>query len=1223
MRIHGGGDFVRRAFRAKREAQRICGLIFVSWFCSVLHAAVLLPLLPSSTPAKELTAGTAPAPPRNLRVVPLDGLAWDPNTDPDLAGYRLYYGAASGTYGPPLTLGRVTTYSLSGLGPGTYYFAVTAYNATGEESGYSNEVSIAISGSRCDINHDGRLDVLDLQLLVTVVNGTNPCPGNCDINYDGRVDAADIQVLADVITGIRVCPNGPASNPAPVIASLSPNSALVGGPAFTLTVTGSSFVSSSSVLQWNGSNRATTVDSSTQLRAAIHASDIASQGVARVSVVNPPPGGGLSSSVDFSISPPEIPTPVVADLNPRTAIAGGPTFSLKVQGSGFLSGVSSIAWNGVALPTTFVDTTQLSAEIDAARIAFPGTVTIAVVNASPSGGIPSNPYVFAINPPSDFTPGIEHISPATGFAGGPPFSLLVWGFNFLPESSVRWNGSNRFTTFLSSRLLRAVILASDIVFPGQNSVTVSNPGGLVSKAVPFALGSAPPFLSAINPPAVLAGSPDFTITIYGLNFLPGATIQWNGSPRQTGFVSSFVVTTVAAARDVAEAGTANLTVVNPDGSRSASQSLQILSFPPGTPNITGLSPDPILSGGAGFTLTVRGSAFITASKVLWNGRSRETRFIHSGELQAEILADDIATAGVFVVTVSNPASSQGATPLEFTGGAGETPIGLSTVTNPVPIITRISPSSAPAEGNVVAVTIEGQGFVQGSTFVEWNTRKAICNYLGRTQISANLATADIAAEGTINFVVSNPPPGGGTSDSHAFTVTPAKPTPAQLYYPWLRSSTGPNTRGENTGFAIVNLSQRDAAITIRAFDTQGREFAGPGIANPVSLSIASLEQRAITESQLFGPGMQEQSAVGWMKLESSESKVAGFFLVFDNSLSTLDGADVSAATLSSFIFPEIEDRGSNRFHIANPGAALAKITFQLYKSDGSQRTSPVGRDVNGNGAIAVLLNELFPGVAPAASDYLRVTSDRGVVPFAHLSRQEQDAEGLNGQDAAGGSLTLYSPQYVVGGPDWATTMSIVNLDTGEASVSLRLIGDDGKQIGATKVLPIAGRGKLLVSDQKFFVDAGDQLTQGYVEIKSSGARLAGSVVFGDPQRGKYASALPLVSSLANSIVFCQVASGMVGDKVYFTGIAMLNPSDADARVTMEVFDRSGRLIGSKTEAIQAHRRKSQLLTEYFTDFSGRDLAGGYIKITADRGLASFALFGSRGALSAVPAQIIP
>ena len=90
--------------------------------------------------------------------------------------------------------------------------------------------------------------------------------------------------------------SGPA---APTLTSLSPSSAAAGGPAFTLTVNGSNFVSGS-VVRWNGANRTTTFVSATQLTAAIPAADIAAAGSASVTVQNP--GGAVSNALTFTIT---------------------------------------------------------------------------------------------------------------------------------------------------------------------------------------------------------------------------------------------------------------------------------------------------------------------------------------------------------------------------------------------------------------------------------------------------------------------------------------------------------------------------------------------------------------------------------------------------------------------------------------------------------------------------------------------------------------------------------------------------------------------------------------------------------------------------------------------------------------------------------------------------------------------------------------------------------
>ena len=72
-------------------------------------------------------------------------LAWDANTEADLAGYKVHYGTASGSYTTSVDVHKVTTAIVTGLAAGqTYYFVVTAYNAANNESGYSNQVSYSI-----------------------------------------------------------------------------------------------------------------------------------------------------------------------------------------------------------------------------------------------------------------------------------------------------------------------------------------------------------------------------------------------------------------------------------------------------------------------------------------------------------------------------------------------------------------------------------------------------------------------------------------------------------------------------------------------------------------------------------------------------------------------------------------------------------------------------------------------------------------------------------------------------------------------------------------------------------------------------------------------------------------------------------------------------------------------------------------------------------------------
>lgn len=121
-------------------------------------------------------------------------LMWDPNVEPDLAGYKIYY--KTGSPGPPYNgweafegnspiaidayqalVGNTCEFTLIGLDEAeTYYFVTTAYDAEGNESAYSNEVCFNCKSEyECDLTPDaahlGIGETLGLQ--ATVRNNTD------------------------------------------------------------------------------------------------------------------------------------------------------------------------------------------------------------------------------------------------------------------------------------------------------------------------------------------------------------------------------------------------------------------------------------------------------------------------------------------------------------------------------------------------------------------------------------------------------------------------------------------------------------------------------------------------------------------------------------------------------------------------------------------------------------------------------------------------------------------------------------------------------------------------------------------------------------------------------------------------------------------------------------------------------------------------------------------
>ena len=578
-----------------------------------------------------------------------------------------------------------------------------------------------------------------------------------------------VLVIDDAAANLGAPGGGTGNNPVPSIASLSPSSAAAGGPAFTLTVNGSGFIQGS-VVNFNGSARTTTFVSATQIKADILASDIATSGNANVTVTNPAPGGGTTPNFVFAITGTSNPVPTLSSISPASGLLGQ-SVALTLTGTNFISG-SIVNFGGNADTSGVVSNggNTLTITVPSAQLTTAGTVNVTVTNPSPGGGTTSF-QSFAVNNP---VPAITTIAPTSAVASGAGFTLTVNGSNFVNGSNVRFNGAAKTTTFVSSTQITAAILASDITTAGTFPVTVPNPapGGGTSGTANFSVTGAALTLSSISPTNATTGGPAFMLTLNGTGFVIGATVNFGSNPAITpsSVANTQIVATIPAA-DIATAGSVSVTVTNPaSGGTSNAQTFTINNPVNPAPTETSISPTSATAGGAGFSLTVNGTGFVSTSVVKFNGAAKATTFISATQLTAAITAADIATAGTASVTVTNPAPGGG------TSGALSLPINAAAA----PTLTSIAPANATAGGAAFALTLTGIGFVSGAS-VNFGSNPAITpSSVTSTQIVATVSAADIATAGTVNVTVTNPASGGGVSNPQVFTVANFTATSATL-----------------------------------------------------------------------------------------------------------------------------------------------------------------------------------------------------------------------------------------------------------------------------------------------------------------------------------------------------------------------------------------------------------------------------------------------------------
>jgi hypothetical protein len=498
-----------------------------------------------------------------------------------------------------------------------------------------------------------------------------------------------------------------AQTMAPVVNNLSPNSTPAAGPNFSLTVNGANFLNTSVVL-WNGSIRATTFVSPNVLLAEIPAADILAPSSASVSVMHQGSTLPQSNTLSFTITPPANPAPVIDMLAPNMATAGGPAFSLLVTGANFNRN-STIRWNNVDRPTTFISSSQLSAMISASDIASSGVSNVSAFNPAPGTGS-SNVLPFTINPAPNAPPTVSNLSPNSTVAGTMGLNLTLTGSNFVSSSTVRWNGQDRQTIFVTPNQLTAIITAADLAAAATANVTVFNPapGGGTSNVLPFNIETLPnpfPNIVGLSPDLVDAGGPGFLLTITGAGFNPSSQVRWNGMPRPTTFISATQLTIIVSGSDTTAAGHANITVFNPapGGGTSNAVLLSIKAAPNTAPVITNLSPDSARAGGPGFPLILSGAGFTADSVVRWNGSPRATSFISPSQLTATISAADIASAGVAGVTVV----ASGMT-------SNNSPFSITNMPAPAPTLSSISITQLAPGARHVSLILVGSHFRPGA-----------------------------------------------------------------------------------------------------------------------------------------------------------------------------------------------------------------------------------------------------------------------------------------------------------------------------------------------------------------------------------------------------------------------------------------------------------------------------------------------------------------------------
>jgi hypothetical protein len=377
----------------------------------------------------------------------------------------------------------------------------------------------------------------------------------------------------------------------------------------------------------------------------------------------------------------------------------------------------------------------------------------------------------------------------------------------------------------------------------------------------------------------------------------------------------------------------------------------------------------------------------------------------------------------------------------------------------------------------------------------------------------------------------------------------------------------------------------------------GELITGSGVQNPAEVTVPAGAQVAQLASQIFGTGIVGRS--GWIELTASDPGASGFFELFDNALSTFDGASFPTVPSSRLIFPHVDQ--DTTLYIVNTGDRSAATTgVYVFDNNGSLAGSTMF-SLNAKAGWTGRVADLIPALQ-SIDGYVVVDTQGNLFQGSSetlvgmQSFQRGDSSIVLGQADPDIVRTGYATHIAVGG-GYATRLTLVNPASSPQQVQLTLSG-------ATVTRTIPAKGRLDESLAQMFNISGNSLTTGYLKVQAVDGPGVGGYVEITTAEGLVRTTTPIAREAQRRLIFSHIAQG----GGYFTGLALLNTESSAATVTIEVDAPGGTVLGSKVVTLQSGDRLTALISELFPNITNQ--LGGFVRVTSTQPIYGLEIFGS-------------
>ncbi|MDE3188116.1 MAG: hypothetical protein KGM96_11435 [Acidobacteriota bacterium] len=629
------------------------------------------------------------------------------------------------------------TYTLSTLTPSSVVAGTGDFTLTVDGANFTTKSTVVFAGTTLVPSYYSAT-----QLRVKVPASAITKAGIVDVAVSGSTTSKTLPFTIN--------------NPLPVITAISQQSILLNSASLSLDITGSNFVSTSTVKLGEQSLTPTSV-TPTQMTVVVPDSMLTTAEAFPITVVNPSPGGGASSALTFTVLNP---VPVITALSLDNTLVDSADFTLTLTGSGFVAGMR-VSFGSTPLLPSALTATQASVLVPRTAVATGAILDVTASNGGPGGGT-SNALKFTVNNP---LPSLTSLSVMKTLVDSAELTLDIVGTGFVPGVTINFGPAVLTPTSVSPTQISILVPKELLAKSGIHSVTASNvtPGGGASNALEFTVENPVPTLTSISLDNITAGSADFVLTLTGTHFVASSSVVFNNATLTPSASSSTELQVTIPASALVDGGTYPVLVTNQGPGGGPSNALSFTVNNP-APTLTALSQQNVLLGSPAFTLELTGTGFVHQSAVLFGSVPLIPTSYTATTLSVLVPETAFTKAGRLDVSVVNP---------EPGGGTSN---GMRfTVENPVPEVTTVSPTSITTNTTDTTITLVGKGFAEDAT-VTLGTEPITTLSTTSTGITVSIPSSLLANPGTLTFNVSNPEPGGGVSNTVTITVHGKAPT---------------------------------------------------------------------------------------------------------------------------------------------------------------------------------------------------------------------------------------------------------------------------------------------------------------------------------------------------------------------------------------------------------------------------------------------------------------